>query len=38
MAPTQSTGAGISLYVAICIGGALAYGAYRYLQSQEGKA
>jgi len=34
---TDSTGSGIGLYAIILLGGALAFGAYKYLQSQEGK-
>lgn len=37
-ASAQSTGGGIGLYVIILVGGALAYGAYQYLQSQQQKA
>jgi cytochrome b5 len=29
---------GIGLYAVILIGGAAAFGAYKYLQAQEGKA
>ncbi|KAH8816139.1 cytochrome b5-like heme/steroid binding domain-containing protein [Xylogone sp. PMI_703] len=34
----QSTGGGIGLYVVLLLGGALAYGAYQYLQSQQQQA
>jgi len=34
----NAAGLGISLYAIIVIGGVLAYGGYRYLQAQEGKA
>ncbi|RFU32768.1 hypothetical protein B7463_g3533, partial [Scytalidium lignicola] len=34
----QSTGGGIGLYVILLLGGALAYGAYQYLQSQQHQA
>ena len=34
----QSPGMGIALYAIILLGGAVAFGAYKYLQSQEGKA
>ncbi|KAJ5051874.1 uncharacterized protein L3040_001637 [Drepanopeziza brunnea f. sp. 'multigermtubi'] len=34
----DSTGMGIGLYAIILLGGALAYGAYKFTQSQEGKA
>jgi len=34
----QSTGGGIGLYAIILVGGALAYGAYQYLQSQQQQA
>jgi len=33
-----STGMGIGLYAVILLGGAVALGAYKYMQSQEGKA
>jgi len=33
----SSTGLGVGLYAIILIGGAAAFGAYKYLQSQEGK-
>jgi cytochrome b involved in lipid metabolism len=33
-----STGMGIGLYAIILLGGAAAFGAYKYLQSQDGKA
>ena len=33
-----STGMGIGLYALILIGGATAFGAYQYFQSQENKA
>ncbi|KAK2627900.1 hypothetical protein QTJ16_002546 [Diplocarpon rosae] len=33
-----SAGMGVGLYAIILIGGALAYGAYQYTKSQEGKA
>lgn len=33
---TQPTGMGIGLYLMILLGGAAAFGAYKYLQSQEG--
>ncbi|RDW72113.1 putative cytochrome b5 [Coleophoma crateriformis] len=36
--PSASTGMGIGLYAVILIGGAAAFGAYKYMQSQEGKA
>lgn len=32
---SDSTGMGIGLYAIILIGGAAAYGAYQYLQSQQ---
>jgi len=35
---SDSTSAGIGLYAIVLIGGSLAFGAYKYLQSQEGKA
>ncbi|KAL8824156.1 MAG: hypothetical protein Q9191_005260 [Dirinaria sp. TL-2023a] len=31
---TESTGFGVGLYAVVLIGGALAFGAYKYLQSQ----
>lgn len=34
----ESTGLGVGLYAVILIGGAAAFGAYKYMQSQEGKA
>jgi len=34
----DSTGLGIGLYAIILLGAALAFGGYKYLQSQEGKA
>jgi len=37
-AVNQSSGMGIGLYVIILLGGAAAFGAYKYLQSQEAKA
>lgn len=33
-----SSGSGVGLYAIVLFGGALAFGAYKYLQSQEGKA
>jgi len=33
-----NTGLGVGLYAIILLGGALAFGAYKYVQSQEGKA
>jgi len=33
----SSTGLGIGLYAVILLGGAAAFGAYKYMQSQEGK-
>jgi len=33
-----NTGMGVGLYAIILLGGALAFGAYKYVQSQEGKA
>jgi len=35
---SQATGLGIGLYAIILLGGAAAFGAYKYMQSQEGKA
>jgi len=35
---SNSTGLGIGLYAIILIGAGLAFGAYKYMQSQEGKA
>lgn len=32
---TESAGLGIGLYAVVLIGGALAYGAYQYLQAQQ---
>jgi len=34
----NATGLGIGLYAVILLGGAAAFGAYKYLQAQEGKA
>jgi len=34
----NATGMGIGLYTAILLGGAVAFGAYKYMQSQEGRA
>jgi len=36
--PQASTGLGVGLYAIILLGGAAAFGAYKYLQAQEGKA
>jgi len=36
-ANTDSAGLGIGLYAIVLIGGALAYGAYQYLQQQQAK-
>ena len=33
-ATTDSAGLGVGLYAIVAIGGALAFGAYKYLQSQ----
>jgi len=35
---SNATGMGIGLYAFILLGGAVAFGAYKYMQSQEGKA
>jgi len=35
---SQAAGIGIGVYAAILVGGAIAFGAYKYLQTQEGKA
>jgi len=35
---TGNAGLGVGLYAIILLGGAVAFGAYKYLQSQDGKA
>ena len=35
--PSSSAGFGVGLYAVILIGGAIAYGAYNYLQAQQQK-